>query len=159
MSYKPIHNFRKDLVTSVLFVDIISSCYFTVFTLFYTFCCCFSANLGSRFTSLPFVLIRCIACYKHTRMSKMHRTTTLFTCSVFGLFLGLSALLQIIWLSLSWRLLSCCLLLDVLLARKSLLHLFFIFIIFGTLTLAYDLDHTLHLTGSFLTTFQLSLLF
>lgn len=92
MLYKPIHNFRKGLVTSVLFVDITSSCYFIVFTLFYTFCCCFSANPGSIFTYLPFVLIRCIACYKHTHMSKMHRTT-LFTCSMFGLFLGLSALL------------------------------------------------------------------
>lgn len=155
MLYKPIHNFRKGLVTSVLFVDIISSCYFILFTLFYTFCCCFSANPGSRFTYLPFVLIRCIACYKHTRMSKMHRTTTLFTCSVFGLFLGLSALLS----SLVLTFLEALVLLPTFgcLARSrvssaSFLHL-------HHLTLAYDLYHTLHLTGSFLTAFQLSLLF
>lgn len=54
---------------------------------------------------------------------------------------------------------SCCLLCGCLaytqVASASLLHLHR----FGTLTLAYDLDHTLNLTGSFLTTFQLSLLF
>lgn len=123
MLYKPIHNFRKGQVKSVLFVGIISSCYFILLTLFYIFCCCFSANLCSRFTYFPFMLIICIACYKHTHMSKMHRTASLFTCSMFGLFLGLSVLLPSLALALAAYFL------DVLLTRRSPLHLFFIFII------------------------------
>lgn len=123
----PIHNFRKGQVKSVLFVGIISSCYFILLTLFYIFCCCFSANLCSRFTYFPFMLIICIACYKHTHLSKMHRTASLFTCSMFGLFLGLSVLLPSLALTFLEALGAY--FLDVLLTRRSPLHLFFIFII------------------------------
>lgn len=65
----------------------------------------------------------------------------------------------LLWFSLSWRPL---LLLPTFWMSCSLTELFCIFLHlhhFGTLTLAYNLDHILHLTGSFLTTFQLSLLF